>query len=149
MTSAAEASSGVGATADPSAAPGPGEVRQGLEVNGEDQGKSPGASLETLTLQGQAERPRPPEHPSPIPPWVPRGPVYRHPAPVGQASRPLIRSGTWLPLCKQRGHLPGSWGAAASPHRSLLAYPGCRYCRHVFPIAAVSTGKAPSRSLRL
>ena len=60
-------------------------------MKGEDQGKSPGASLGTLTLQGQAERPRPPEHPLPNPRRGSRVALStgtQLPAPVGQAGRP-------------------------------------------------------------
>lgn len=138
----------MGATADLVRRQGRGGAARS-RVNGEDQGKS-GASLETLTLQGQAERPRPPEHPLPNPRHGSRVALStEHPAPVGQAQpAPLIRSGTWLPLCKQRRHLPGSWGAAACSTWVSAGVPRCPLLAASFQCAAVSTGKAPSRSLR-
>lgn len=86
-------------------------------MKGEGQGKNPGTSLETLTLRGLGESSRvSSESPLLSLPGVRRGLVCWHPAPLGQGGQPAeTQRDVVAALQAEPGHLPGGWGAAASP----------------------------------
>lgn len=80
VTSAAEASSGVGATADPSAAPGPGEVQQGLGWTERTRGRAPAHLWKPWLCRGRQSDPGLLSIPSPIPAMGPAWPCLQAPS---------------------------------------------------------------------